>query len=70
MVRLQIDGKDHEFDLSKQSDQLARASREQREHVEISPGGYGLHWPDVDEQLAIGGPLGVTHPPPIAESEA
>ena len=67
---LRIDGKDYELDLSKHSDRLAKASQQQREHVEISPGGYGLHWPDVDEDLSIDGLLGVTHPSPAVESEA
>jgi len=70
VVHLRIDGKDYEFDLSKHSDRLAKASQEQREHVEISPGGYRLHWPDLDEHLAIDGLLGVTHPSPTVESEA
>ena len=70
VMRLKIDGKDYEFDLSKHSDRLAKASQQQREHVGISPGGYGLHWPDVDEDLAIDGLLGVTHPSPVVESEA
>ena len=70
VVRLRIDGKDYEFDLLKQSDRLAKASQEQREHVEISPGGYGLHWPDVDEDLSVDGLIGVKHRSPVVESEA
>jgi hypothetical protein len=70
VLRLRIDGKAYEFDLSKHSDRLAKASQAQREHVEISPGGYGLHWPDLDEDLSIDGLLGVTHTSPAVESEA
>lgn len=34
---------------------LFDATPEQRAHFEISPSGYGVHWPDVDEDLsAIG----------------
>jgi hypothetical protein len=32
---------------------LAKATLEQRRHLEISPSGYGIHWPEVDEDLAI-----------------
>jgi len=70
VLRIQIDGKAYEFDLAKHSDRLAGASQAQREHVEVSPGGYGLHWPDLDEDLSIDGLLGVTHTSPAVESEA
>jgi hypothetical protein len=35
------------------SPQLARASQTQRQHLEISPSGYGIHWPEIDEDLAV-----------------
>ena len=34
---------------------LHRASPEQKERVEITGGGRGLHWPDLDEDLSIAG---------------
>ncbi len=36
---------------------LLAATAEQRQHVEIAGGGYGLHWPDVDEDLSTDGLL-------------
>jgi len=30
-----------------------QATRSQRENLEISPSGYGIHWPEIDEDLAI-----------------
>jgi hypothetical protein len=36
---------------------LARATREQREHWTIAGGGYGIHWPDIDEDLSTDGLL-------------
>lgn len=36
------------------SPQLARATTEQRCCAELSPGGYGIHWPLIDEDLTIG----------------
>jgi hypothetical protein len=40
-----------------------------RENFEISPSGYGIHWPDVDEDLSIDGLIGVTHAPPHVMAE-
>jgi hypothetical protein len=34
---------------------LAAATADQRQRAELSPGGYGVHWPLLDEDLSIGG---------------
>jgi hypothetical protein len=34
---------------------LAAATAEHRCRAELSPGGYGIHWPLVDEDLSIAG---------------
>ena len=34
---------------------LAKATQAQRLKAELSPGGYGIHWPDIDEDLSIAG---------------
>ena len=36
------------------SQRLARASPVERSRAELSPSGYGIHWPLIDEDLAIG----------------
>ena len=36
---------------------LMRATIEQRGHWEKAGGGYGIHWPDVDEDLSSEGLL-------------
>jgi hypothetical protein len=36
---------------------LLNASREQRDHWEVAGGGYGIHWPDIDEDLSTEGLL-------------
>ena len=36
------------------SERLARASLLERCRAELSPSGYGIHWPLLDEDLAIG----------------
>ena len=32
---------------------LAKATREELEKFEISPAGYGIHWPLIDEDISI-----------------
>jgi hypothetical protein len=36
------------------SERLARASLAERSRAELSPSGYGIHWPLIDEDLAVG----------------
>ncbi|MFW5882823.1 MAG: DUF2442 domain-containing protein [Verrucomicrobiota bacterium] len=63
-MHLEIDGQTHRFDLASISDRLAAASPDQRQHFQISPSGYGIHWPLIDEDLSIDGLLGIHHQPP------
>ena len=35
------------------SSKLAQANQTERDYLEVSPSGYGLHWPLIDEDLAI-----------------
>ena len=37
------------------SKSLATATELQRSTAELSPGGYGIHWPLLDEDLSISG---------------
>lgn len=32
---------------------LRNASKEQLQNFELSPSNYGIHWPDVDEDISI-----------------
>jgi hypothetical protein len=36
---------------------LLRATHEQRNNWKIAGGGYGIHWPDIDEDLSTEGLL-------------
>jgi hypothetical protein len=54
---LKVNGIELEFDLSDVSQRLAGASAIEREKYEISPSGYGIHWPLIDEDLSIPGLL-------------
>jgi hypothetical protein len=58
-----VDGRLCRFDLAKASKRLARATQTQRDKFELSPSGYGIHWPDIDEDLSVDGLLGVVHAP-------
>ena len=42
---------------------LANATPEQRNHWEFAGGGYGIHWPDIDEDLSTEGLLRGAHAP-------
>jgi len=39
------------------SAKLARATPAERDRAELSPGGYGIHWPLLDEDLSVSGLL-------------
>jgi hypothetical protein len=32
---------------------LLNATPAQRKRFEISPGGYGIHWPEIDEDISV-----------------
>ncbi len=63
MLLLKVDGKEYTFQLANISQKLADASRIEREKYEISPSGYGVHWPLIDEDLSIDGLIGIKHSP-------
>jgi hypothetical protein len=65
---LRVDGKDYEVDISSQSQRLASATLAQRQNFVVSPSGYGIHWPDLDEDLSVDGLIGVKHRPPLKRS--
>lgn len=39
---------------------LANATPEQRNHWRLIAGGYGVHWPDIDEHISAYGLMGTT----------
>lgn len=49
---------------------LLHATPEQRKNWEIAGGGYGVHWPDVDEDLSSGGMLRGAPAPPSRRGAA
>ena len=67
---LQVDGNTHLINIKGQSQRLAMASQAQRQHYVVSPAGYGIHWPLVDEDLSIDGLIGIEHAPPLHEESS
>lgn len=58
---LQVDGKHFQIPWGACSADLAEVSAVERDIIEVAPSGYGLHWPLLDEDLAIGPLLAHAH---------
>jgi hypothetical protein len=50
---LKVDGRIFTIPLDKASKKLSFADEIQRGLYKISPSGYGIHWPLIDEDLSI-----------------
>ena len=61
IMLLHVDERDYEVDISSQSQRLASATPAQRQNFVVSPSGYGIHWPDLDEDLSVDGLIEVKH---------
>ena len=62
---LRVDGKTFQVHIKSHSPRLAAATPEQRRNFVVSPSGYGIHWPEVDEDLSIDGLIGIKHQAPF-----
>ena len=60
-MMITIDGKAKKVRIAEISSLLGRASEGERNAFEISPSGYGIHWPLLDEDISIDGLLGIVH---------
>jgi len=58
---LTINGHVRRFKVRHISSVLLNATSKERNTYEVSPSGYGVHWPLIDEDLSIDGLLGITH---------
>lgn len=56
-ITLNIDGNEFTIPLEKLSERLKSATEIERSMYRISPSGYGIHWPLIDEDLSIDGIL-------------
>ena len=73
MLELTVDGKKYSSDLAQQSVRLAQATPAELKNFKLSPSGYGLHWPQLDEDLAIDPLIDLQHELPtwkVAENSA
>jgi hypothetical protein len=62
-LNLIVDGKHIQRDLKDFSSLLASATEEEQKEFDVSPSGYGIHWPLIDEDVSIDGLLGLAHEP-------
>lgn len=53
MLVIEADGKRLMCDLNKLSQRLLQANDEERNNYVISPSGYGIHWPALDEDVSV-----------------
>ncbi len=64
-VEITIDGAARRFQLKNLSPLLEKASEIERNTFEVSPSGYGIHWPLLDEDISIDGLLGIVRSPSL-----
>jgi hypothetical protein len=50
-----VDGQTYRVELASISERLAQADETARRSYKVSPSGYGIHWPMVDEDLTVAG---------------
>ena len=65
ILSLVIDGNSVKHNLKGVSSLLASAKEKEQNEFEISPSGYGLYWPLIDEDVSIDALLGVVHNSPM-----
>lgn len=54
-LHMTVEGKRYRVELAAVSSRLACAGPEDQRRFEVSPAGYGIHWPTVDEDLSVDG---------------
>jgi hypothetical protein len=54
---LTVDGQTIRVPIEQASSRLAQASATEQQAYQVSPSGYGIHWPMIDEDLSIDGLL-------------
>ncbi len=62
-LKLIVDGSSIEKPLIEISRVLDNATPAQQKEFEVTPSGYGIHWPLIDEDISIDGLLGIEHRP-------
>jgi len=49
----------YQWEIADVSKRLLNASESDRNNYKISPSGYGIHWPSIDEDLSLNGLLAI-----------
>jgi len=62
-LQINIDGVTRIFELKNISPVLYQASEKERKTFIISPSGYGIHWPLLDEDISIDALLSIVSAP-------
>lgn len=65
---LTVDGNVYRIDLPSVSARLAKAGDAARRSYSVSPSGYGIHWPEIDEDLTVDGLIASAHVTPFNAS--
>ncbi len=53
LMKIKVDGAEVVVNLTKTSKRLLKASKKERETYKVSPSGYGIHWPLIDEDISV-----------------
>ena len=61
VLSLTVDGLKVEKKIQDVSPSLAAASIAEQAEYEVSPSGYGIYWPLIDEDVSIDGLIGIKH---------
>ena len=69
-MKLRVDARDYKVDLAALSESLLKATEVQRMTYRVSPAGYGIHWPLIDEDLTVDGIIKAAAPTGRLEKRA
>ena len=64
LITMKVDGQCISKALNEISSVFILANDIAINHYELSPSGYGIYWPLLDEDISIDGLLGIKHSPP------
>ena len=65
LMKLRADGQNYRIaltGLATISDRLLKSSGVERATYQVSPSGYGIHWPLIDEDLTVDGLIRAAQP--------
>ena len=57
---MSVDGTSYRIPIADASERLVKSTDAQRRFFRISPSGFGIHWPEIDEDLSIDGLIELT----------